>query len=270
MSWAAVAVGTILFFAALFAIVLRGSRLIDAQKQALSERVADLTTLLDQNETLRLRVQRASQRAAALNERFLRQIGSDLHDGPAQLIALASLKLDARGLTSAGAKVSQRKEQLSGIRSHLDDALSEIRALARGLVLPTIESAALDQILALAIDEYRQRSSVAVAYKASGLCRPVTTSEKICAYRFVQEGLNNGLRHAAGAGQAVELSCDGQILKISVKDEGPGFDPDAVHQDAIGLAGLRDRVESLGGQFDIAAGASGTTLTMTLTEMSAA
>src|SRR4051812_24576159 len=68
-SWLAVAGATLFFLLILSAIVLRGSRTIDAQSRALSERVAELSALLKQNRALQMRVGRAAQRTAALNER---------------------------------------------------------------------------------------------------------------------------------------------------------------------------------------------------------
>ena len=73
---------------------------------------------------------------------------------------------------------------------------------------------------------------------------------KICCFRFVQEGLNNAWRHAEGHGQAVHLRRDDDVLVLSVLDRGPGFArlPELVGDDVgLGLAGLTDRVESLGG-----------------------
>lgn len=73
-SWLAVLGVTTIFFSLLSAIVLRGSRTIDAQKRALVERVDDLSLLVTQNRQLHQRVQRASQRTTALNESYLRRI----------------------------------------------------------------------------------------------------------------------------------------------------------------------------------------------------
>ena len=94
-SWLAVAAETLVVFTLLSAIVFRGSRMIDMQSKALKERVTALSELLAQNRRLRLRAQQASQRVTALNERYLRRIGADLHDGPAQLVAYAALRLDS-------------------------------------------------------------------------------------------------------------------------------------------------------------------------------
>ena len=87
-SWLVVGAVTATTAAALFGIVLGGSRTIERQRVALEARVGELATLATQNEALRLRVQRASSRATELNEQYLRRISAELHDGPAQLAGL--------------------------------------------------------------------------------------------------------------------------------------------------------------------------------------
>ncbi len=86
---------------------------------------------------------------------------------------------------------------------------------------------------------------------------------KICIYRFVQETLNNGFRHGGGIGQRVSQRMDGDRVMIEVVDSGPGFDPDTVLPTSLGLAGLRERIESLGGTFEVVTAATGTTVRMT-------
>jgi hypothetical protein len=84
-SWLIVAGATLAALLLLSGIVLRGSHTIDNQREALRRQVAELQALVTQNGALRLRVQQASRRATALNEKYLRRVGADLHDGPAQL-----------------------------------------------------------------------------------------------------------------------------------------------------------------------------------------
>jgi signal transduction histidine kinase len=71
----------------------------------------------------------------------------------------------------------------------------------------------------------------------------------MCLYRFTQEGLNNAFRHAGGKGQTVRAICNDEHIEIEVSDAGPGFDPNRKPADkyGLGLAGLRERIESLGG-----------------------
>jgi signal transduction histidine kinase len=87
-------------------------------------------------------------------------------------------------------------------------------------------------------------------------------SEKISIYRFVQEGLNNAYRHGKGRDQAVKAAMKGGKLFVEVLDGGPGFDP--VRSEGLGLAGLRERIESIGGQFETVSGPQGTRLVITL------
>jgi hypothetical protein len=76
-------------------VVKRGSDTISRQQRALRQQVSNLSSLLDQNAQLSARVAQAARRTTTLNEQVLRRIGSDLHDGPGQVLALALLRLDS-------------------------------------------------------------------------------------------------------------------------------------------------------------------------------
>jgi signal transduction histidine kinase len=251
-SWVVVAIVTLGMLALLFGIVRRGSRMIDSQREALEGRVADLSLLLSQNEELRHRVQDASARGVALNERFLKRVSADLHDGPVQLLAVASLRLGNPGA------------EIEAVRGYLDDALREIRDICRGLTLPEIERLSLPELLTAATEAHERRTGTAVLLQLPVALPALSQSEKICIFRFVQEGLNNAFRHARGLGQRVSAAVSAAAVTVVVADQGGGFDADSVSGDGLGLAGLRERVESLGGTFEIDSSPAGTVLTMTL------
>ncbi|URK89226.1 sensor histidine kinase (plasmid) [Rhizobium sp. RCAM05350] len=263
-SWLAVAAFTVSFFIVLSAIVLRGSRTIESQRRVLRQRVDELSTLLLQNETLRGRLQRASQRATALNESHLRRIGADLHDGPAQLVAYASLRLDSNALISPATAQPAREREIAAIKASLDEAMDEIRTICSGLVLPQLEAASLSEILERSVEAHRQRTGSPIDLSISSPPERLSPSAKICIYRFVQETLNNAYRHGGGVGQRVVQTTEGDRVRIEVADNGPGFDLDDVQPTSLGLAGLRERIESLGGTFEINASASGTIVRMSL------
>ncbi|OAP46824.1 histidine kinase [Sinorhizobium saheli] len=264
LTWFAVAAFTLAFFVALSAIVMRGGRTIEKQRLALKQRVDELSALLSQNETLRSRLQQASQRATALNEKMLRRIGADLHDGPAQLVAYASLRLDSDLLTRPSTSMAAREREIAAIKASLDEAMHEIRTICSGLVLPQIETASLAEILERCVHAHRQRTGSAVDLSLSDPPERLPPSAKICIYRFVQEALNNAYRHGGGVGQRVVQSVDGDRVRIEVGDGGPGFDLSEIRPTSIGLAGLRERIESLGGTFEIDGAAPGTVVRMSL------
>lgn len=86
--------------------------------------------------------------------------------------------------------------------------------------------------------------------------------EAISAYRIVQESLSNIVKHARAQAASVEVVRRGDALQIDVADDGTGFDP-ARTAAGIGLAGMRERVQALGGTFEMDC-ASGTRIAITL------
>mgnify|MGYP001232337801 CR=1 FL=1 len=264
LSWAAVAAVVAVFFLSLSAIVVRGSRTIDDQKAALTERVAELSNLLEQNRELHRRAQRASQRATALNESYLRRLGADLHDGPAQLVAYAALRIDSKTLVTPDTPAAVREVELSAIKARLHEAMEEIRAICRGLILPDIENGDLHEVITRAVNAHVQRTGSPVALQLSDVGCELSPSAKITIYRFVQEALNNGFRHGGGVGQKVRQTLGDNEITVEVEDEGPGFDVEKVKPAGLGLAGLRERIESIGGRFSLKSSTSGTTVCMTL------
>jgi len=260
--WLVTAAATALICMTLFAIVHRGGRTIADQRSALAARLTEVEEAARQNRALRQQVERASMRLSELNESNLRRLGADLHDGPTQLISLVALRLDA--LSRAPAK--DRKKAHAEVAQALDAALSEIRQISRGMVLPELAPLSLAAVIERAVTAHETRSRTSVEREIA--VGPVSASEaaKICAYRFVQEGLNNAFRHAGGRDQTVTARLAGSILDLRVTngvqlnqqaDPAPG--------QGMGLAGLRDRVESLGGDFRFNKAANGkAVLEMTL------
>jgi signal transduction histidine kinase len=263
-SWIAVILFTIAFFSILSALVFRGSRTIDTQRQALKQRIDELSELLSQNSELHTRVQRATQRTTALNERYLRRLGAELHDGPAQLVALAALKVDSDIISGAKTPRRARDSEIASIKSSLDEAMQEIRTICNGLVLPQIEGADLREIIERALKAHMQRTGTQAGLSMSPTSPSLSLSAKICVFRFLQEALNNGFHHGGGAGQYVIQTFDGVNVSIKVGDRGPGFDPAKIKPSSLGLSGLRERVESLGGHFDLKTSNQGTVLCMSL------
>jgi signal transduction histidine kinase len=247
-SWALVFLVTIIMLSLLFLIVRRGNRTIESQKIALKNRVFELSDL-------RNRLKNASRRSTELNERFLRRVGSDLHDGPAQLLGLALLRLnEIRRLVEEVPDLPTSKiENISTIQNALNDALTDIRNISTGLVLPELDGLTLKEILTKAVSthEYRTRASVDLSFKE--LPTYIGKSVQICLYRLVQEGLNNAENHASGASCLVTAQYTGDSFEVSVSDKGPGFDLSALSTSSVGLGlpGLRERIESVGGQFKI-------------------
>ena len=257
-SWLLVAGVALAMVALLASIVFRGSKTIERQQSALTERVDQLSKLSEQNYALRQRVLEASKRAATINERYLRRIGADLHDGPAQLVAYAALRLDSDTVAGSSASHEVRQREITAIRTSLIEAMAEIRSICNGLVLPHVETGGPTAIMDLAISAHEQRTGSQVQRPDKPISANLSTSEKIVVFRFIQEALNNAYRHGGGKNQAVSAGIKQGRLRVEVSDDGPGFDPSHVRAEGLGLAGLKDRIESIGGQFDLTTSSAGT------------
>lgn len=247
-------IGGSVLYLILFWIVRRGSLTIISQRSELQSQVTRLSSLLKKNKQLKMRVQRASNRAAEVNEYYLRRIGAELHDGPAQSIGFALLRLDAVTEQHTDKDSSDSNNEVNRVRTALSDALQEIRSLSSGLSIPELNELSPEEAIIKAVKNHRKRTETQVSVELSTLPKKMDMSFKICIYRFVQEGLNNAFHHASTCEPSVKASYNKKSITISVSDNGPGFDVDnekSIDNKRLGLAGLRERVESLGGTFTI-------------------
>ncbi len=254
--WLVVLVITLHMLVLQAAVVRQGSTTIEKQQDALNDKIRDLSILLKDNEALRLKSKLASQRVAEMNERYARQLGADLHDGPVQLLGMSLLRLDSLSqiINTADSKVvSDAEEDLVIIREALTETLQEIRSVSKGLAPPNIEGVTLHDALEMACRMHARRTGSPVKLELAELPANAPHTLKTCLYRFAQEGLNNATRHAQGKGQVVTASCKNNVIEVTVADSGPGLkDTGAVFsQGGSGLIGMRDRIEALGGEFSV-------------------
>jgi signal transduction histidine kinase len=250
LSWIIVAGVTLLMLTALSVIVYGGSRTIQQQQRQLTQQIGELEKLLTHNEELRQDLQRSNCRIAESNERILQRVGADLHDGPAQLLSFALLRLNKFLPPADAVAGGNRGEEIRRVRNALKDALMEVRNISTGLSLPRLGQASLHDTIALAVALHEDQTGSKVKLHTRKLPDVVPDSCKVCAYRFVQEALTNAYRHGGGRGQKV-MAEGGDKLVISVSDQGPGFRSDLDDTAGLGLTGMRARVEAVGGELII-------------------
>ena len=223
---------------------------IKRDEEELNEQVSKLSVLLDDNKQLQQNMKTANARAVELNERFLRRVGSDLHDGPAQSIGYAVLRLNQ--VTSK--KISDELNfEFHAILEALNESLDEIRGISSGLVLPELEQMSLEDAIRKVIQRHRTNTGTEVNESYTNLPETIPLPIKICAYRFAQEGLNNAHNHGGAKKCRFNAQMIGDVLQLSLKDNGIGFRKSILNTDGghLGLIGLKDRIESLGGKLSI-------------------
>lgn len=256
-SWAVQGAVTLVMLILLATLVKKANNTIDTQQQQLNEKVAQLTALLDQNEQLHERVSRAAARTTALNERFLRHVATDLHDGPGQCLALASMRIESLSEVCGGCAQSAGRdttvaEDFSTVHLALQSALADLRAILRGLQLPEIEQLSVTETLRRAIVDHERKTGREVPLALQDIPDAAPLPVRITLYRLLQESLANGFRHGGGRNQRVSASSSAGHLQIEVADDGSGFDPSVPNTGGhFGLDGMRERVQLLGGSFEV-------------------
>ncbi|BDG73999.1 two-component sensor histidine kinase [Roseomonas fluvialis] len=260
-TWVVTGAVFIAMIVSLLGIVTRGSQLIEQQRHSLTEKVRELSDLLSQNSLLRGRVEQASRLAAAENEQFLHRLGAELHDGPAQLISFALLRL------GTVAPAGDDEPPFGPIRTALSDAMNEVRSISAGLCMPGVTQLPFADAIASVIEGHERRTGTVVASHFAGLPSDTPHFVKTSICRFVQEGLNNSFRHAQGKGQSVDAWCRDGTIVVEISDTGPGMTLPIFGgpHGGLGLSGLANRMESLGGtlRIDTVPG-NGTRLTATM------
>ncbi len=268
-TWLVVGGTTAAIVLALSGLVLGANATIERQSQAMQGQIVSLRDLVNQNEELRNRIQRAYMRSTNLNERLFRRLGSDLHDGPAQLLGLALIRLDSLYKKPANGKSGKASPNLPSpdleiVRGALQDAMQEIRNLSSGFALPQLDRMNLEEVVQLVVRNHEKRTGTSVKTDFRTDVGNISNTAKECIYRFLQEALNNSFRHAAGRNQQIYVFDQDDHLIVRARDSGPGMGNrhQSSPEHGLGLKGLEDRVQAIGGDMKIdSSRRDGTTLT---------
>lgn len=193
-------------------------------------------------------------RILAATDRERRRIERDLHDGAQhRLLALSMNVQEARRTLQGGAPAAELLVRLDALGSELNEAIRELRELARGVHPAVLTSEGLDP----AVRALTRRSVVPVDLRID-LDGRLPAAQEMTAYYVVAEGLANVARHAQASRASVHVARASTGLIVEVSDDGIG----ATRRGAAsgsGLRGLADRVAVLGGTLAVGGGTSGGT-----------
>lgn len=242
--WVLVGLFGLVVVGALYLLVDRASRTIASQRERLASNLAASRRLSDENRALHDASEQLRLNANFSNESLLAQVGSDIHDGPIQLLTLIILKLSR--LTKSGSTAPE----LTTTIQLATETMEELRNISTGLVLPELADLDLDETLSLAITRHEELTGTAVSRNLGDLSRAANVAAKICAYRVIQEALSNAFRHGGGIDQRVSASVSDNVLMLEISNAA-GKSVGGATDGRLGLRGMRFRVESLGGTLDV-------------------
>ena len=194
---------------------------------------------------------------AASQERA--HLARELHDSVTQ--ALFSMGLTLRTLEILlGTDVEAASEKLVELRELQKDALAEMRTLIFELRPSSLESDGLVQALRTHATAVQRRTGLALVIDAEPIDRLALSAEEAL-YRIGQEALHNVVKHANASNATIRIWREDGRVHLSVADDGDGFDPEAVPRGHLGLIGMRQRVDLVGGELRVESRAGrGTTI----------
>jgi len=213
----------------------------------------DLRLLYTIGDLLSIAVERSrlydrSARIGALEER--NRLAREIHDTLAQGLAATTLQLE-----SAGALLG---DSADAARNHLDRALSltrtnldEARRSVLDLRAAPLEDRPLSGALRELVDRWRAETGVAARYKSVNGSHPLPPGVEALLYRVCQESLNNAASHAGASRLEVRLVLTPGEARLTVSDDGRGFDADKLPADRHGIAGMTERAAALGGSLAV-------------------
>jgi PAS domain S-box-containing protein len=214
--------------------------------------VSDITARKHAEEALReseqqLRLLAGSLLTAQEDER--RSLARELHDDITQQLAFLSIEL---GKLGGQISESTARARLHAIQEQALRASSEIRRLSHGLHPSVITDFGLSVALEEFCEDFERVHGVSVEFEElAGDSKP-TDSQATCLYRVAQEGMRNAITHGSASEIRVSLELVDETLRLTVADNGTGFEADQVKGKAgLGITSMKERVRLSGGRLSI-------------------
>ncbi|MCA9900020.1 MAG: GAF domain-containing sensor histidine kinase [Ardenticatenaceae bacterium] len=251
----------LLTYAAQVAIVIRNVQLYEqltTAKEALEEKVAKRTAQLEvAREDLAQKamlLQQLLSETVDVQESERQRISQDMHDGINQLLVGAMLELRSAQKRLANGRIEPANESLASVRGILHRVEAEIKRIIHDLRPPTLDALGLVPALRRYAERFTQYTNIPCTVTVFGEpCRLASRAE-IGVYRLMQEALQNVSTHADATRTEVVAAFSPRTFKLTIIDDGQGFDLLEAEQNKngrLGLLGMKERAQSLGGHLTI-------------------
>ena len=199
------------------------------------------------------RLKRLSNRLIDIQESERRRLARDLHDDTGQALTALKMSLEITRNELSG-DTDHTAARLNDAVALTDDTLERLRAISHNLRPPTLDTVGLNSALEGLCKGFTQRTQMPVSYVGMDTSE-ISNPLDICLYRILQEGLTNCAKHGQATHVEVSLKRNGEVVQLSIQDDGQGFDlADTLsdqNETGIGLIDMQERLESLNGRMKV-------------------
>lgn len=209
-----------------------------------------------QGQQLRLMKERYEQELLKsqleIQENVFGQLSQEIHDNIGQSLTFVALSL----LTVPVESNSEAQEYIEESRKALQKAITELRDLSRSLHTDRVTEIGLANSIDFELVRLKRTNLYETSFNFADIRNMLDHQTEIILFRIVQEMLNNIVKHAKASVVEVNLSHESDIIVLQIRDNGIGFDPEALFADheqhkGLGLRNIRKRATLIGGTFHI-------------------
>jgi len=179
------------------------------------------------------------------------RLSRQMHDGPAQAMSNFILQTEI-AMRLLDVDAVQAKEELGNLKAAAMGTFQKVRNFIFELRPMMLDDLGLVPTIRKYVDAFKEQTGLDASLTITGSERRIEPYLEVMIFRAVQELLGNAARHSQAAMVKILLDMGSDMIRVSVDDNGKGFDPESVLSGkSLGLKLIRDRAEMLGGTFDI-------------------
>lgn len=214
-------------------------------------------------------LRKLSARLLRVQDETRRKMARELHDGVIQKLAAVVINLSM--LKDSTQLSMDVRKTLEETLKTTEESVREIRTFSYLLHPPLLDALGLQSAMRWYVEGYNKRSEVQVKLDLPESQDRIDKEAELTLFRIVQEALTNIQRHSGGRHANISMRRTAENLTLSISDDGHGMDAltlAKVRSDGaalgVGIAGMKERIQQLGGWLNIASGDKGTVVTVSL------
>jgi len=193
------------------------------------------------------------------------RLSRQMHDGPAQALSNFILQTEI-AMRLLDVDAAQAREELNNLKASAMSTFQKVRNFIFELRPMMLDDLGLAPTIKRYADTFKEQTGMEISVTVSGQERRLESYVEVMIFRALQELLGNAARHSQASMLKVLVDMGTSMVKVTVDDNGKGFDAEVLKQgNSLGLNLIRDRVEMLGGTFELdSVTGKGTRVTFTI------
>jgi two-component system NarL family sensor kinase len=210
-----------------------------------------------------------AQRVVRSQEEERARLSRDLHDGISQWLVSIKLQIESglAKLHAGSGQADAARHSFERATGQLNDVLGEVRRISHDLRPALLDDLGLATALEHLAREFAETTLLPMRFEAVGMTEGLTDVSNTVLFRIAQESLTNIGRHAQASSVTLRVIGDRESLRLTIADNGIGFDVAQIAQHpkrGIGLRNMHERLEAVGGKLQLLSSANGTEVIATL------